>query len=123
MAWRPPHSEYCRPGQTVVKGAFDRRVGAARLDATQRRAQVLSTISEVRHRLDPKVVLAEATTTAFDRLHRAIGDATTSAKSRPWILAAVATLAGVAISLRHSPADAKPGDNDAIEATNSPAES
>lgn len=83
-----------------MKGAFDRRVDAARLEATERRAQVLSTIGEVRHRLDPKTVIAGTAGAAFDRVNRLIGDATAGATSRPWLLAVGATLFGIAISLR-----------------------
>lgn len=104
-----------------MKGAFDRRVAAARLEATEKRAQVLATIAEVRHRLDPKTVIAETASEAFDRVNRVLRDATVGATSRPWLLAAGATLFGIAISLRAHLAKAE--QDEETEATKPPVKS
>ena len=104
-----------------MKGAFDRRVEAARVEATEQRAQVLSTIAEVRSRLDPKTIIAETATSAFGHVNRLLDDATTGAKSRPWLLAMGATLFGIVVSLRtRQAADDIDGE---IDATKPPAKS
>lgn len=104
-----------------MKGAFDRRVEVARVEATEQRAQVLSTIAEVRSRLDPKIIIAETATSAFGQVNRLIGDATAGAKSRPWLLAVGATLFGIVVSLRTRQAT---DDNDGeIDATKPAAKS
>lgn len=106
-----------------MKGAFDRSVDVARLSATEKRAQVLSTIAEVRRRLDPKTVIAEAASDAFDNINRVIGDATTGAKSRPWLLAVGATVFGIALSLRKRSPVGKTEDSDDDQATKPSAKS
>ena len=95
-----------------MKDAFDRRVDVARIKATKRRAQVLSTISEVRHRLDPKTVVAETAGAALNRVNSLLGNATTGATSRPWLLAVGATLFGVALALRSRKGSDLPDDPD-----------
>lgn len=104
-----------------MKGAFDRSVEVARIEATERRAQVLATIAEVRHRLDPKTIVAETAGAAFARVSSLIGDATAGATSRPWLLAVGATLFGVILSLRAHLAEGE--QDDETEATKAPVKS
>jgi ElaB/YqjD/DUF883 family membrane-anchored ribosome-binding protein len=83
-----------------VRALFDRRTDAARLRATEARAKVIATVGEVRHRLDPRTVAAETAEGMLGHVNQILGDATAVAKSRPWLLAAGASLVGVVLTLR-----------------------
>jgi len=83
-----------------VKQAFDRSVEAARARATEKRLRVIATFGELRHRTDPRTIIAETAEEGRRTVNRMIGDATAAATSRPWLLALGATLFGIAITLR-----------------------
>jgi hypothetical protein len=82
-----------------MKQIFDRRIAKSRTDAEVARAQIITTLGEIRHRIDPRVVVSEVAEDVIAQLNDLIGDVTNAAKSKPWMLAAGATLVGIAITI------------------------
>ncbi len=83
-----------------MKQQFDRRSERARRDAEAARARIIATLGEIRHRIDPRTVAAEAAHGLLDRVNLALGEASSTARSRPWLVAVGATLVGVALTYR-----------------------
>ena len=81
-----------------MKRQIDRRVLTAADEARIARARVMATLDRLRHRVDPRVMAAETAEQALDGATSWIAEATTSAKSRPWLLGIVATVIGIAMT-------------------------
>jgi len=83
-----------------MKSLLDRRILVARSEAQSARAQLLSTVNELRRRLDPRVVASETVEHAVGSATRLLNEAATAARSRPWMLGLGATAAGLLMAAR-----------------------
>jgi len=83
-----------------VKRAATRQVESAEANAAVARADVLATLQEIRHRIDPRVVVAETAERGLTRVNGLLDGASATVKSRPWLVMAGATLFGIAIAAR-----------------------
>lgn len=83
-----------------MKQQFDRRSENARRNAADARARIIATLGEIRHRIDPRTVAAETANGMIDRVHHLLGEASSTAKSKPWFVAVGATLVGIALTYR-----------------------
>ncbi len=83
-----------------MKQQLDRRSERAREEAEAARARIMATLAEIRHRIDPRTVATETAQGVLDRVNHVLSEASSTAKSKPWLLAIGATLAGIALSYR-----------------------
>lgn len=95
--------------------AIDRHVDHARAEAERARERAISTIAEVRYRLSPRTIAAETVEQAWVHVAGALEEVAGAAKSRPWVLAGIATLVGLALSWRATTSETE------IDATNADA--
>ncbi len=96
-----------------MKQQLDRRSENARRHAEEARTRIIATLGEIRHRIDPRTVAAEMANGVIDRVHHLLGEASSTAKSKPWLVAVAATLVGIALTYRTGKANSKeiePGD-------------
>ena len=85
-----------------MKRVIDRRVLSAQAEVTAKRAEIVATIGELRHRLDPRVIAAETASDVKGQVSLAIRSASTAAKAQPWLLVGASALiaAGVAAVIK-----------------------
>ena len=64
----------------------------------------MATLGQLRERTQPSVMVAETAEQALEGATRWIAEATSTAKSRPWLIGVVATVIGIAMTayVRHS---------------------
>lgn len=83
-----------------VSRAVEHRLQTAQSDVEVARAEILATLEEIRHRLDPRTIVAETAERGFARATAALDDAQVGLRSRPWLVALGATLFGIALAAR-----------------------
>lgn len=84
----------------TVKRAATCQIESAEANAASARADVLSTLQEIRHRIDPRVIVAETAERNLTRLSTLLGGAQATVRARPWLILTSATLIGIAIAAR-----------------------
>ncbi|MBA3895657.1 MAG: hypothetical protein H0X36_00645 [Sphingomonadaceae bacterium] len=82
-----------------MKDQADLLVARAEGRAQRSRAKLLSTLAEIRHRLNPRVVATEAAESVADRAGRLVHDAGEAAKDRPVTAGAGAFALAAAVGL------------------------
>jgi ElaB/YqjD/DUF883 family membrane-anchored ribosome-binding protein len=102
-----------------MKQQLDRRSERARLEAEAARARIIATLSEIRRRIDPRTIASETAHDLLDRVNNQLGQASSAAKSRPWLVAVGATLVGVALTYR-ARMTAEDGSESSSKQPNSP---
>ncbi|CAN5294003.1 hypothetical protein BH09PSE3_BH09PSE3_07780 [soil metagenome] len=83
-----------------MKSEADLLVKYAEREAVRSRAQFLSTIAEIRYRIDPRVIAAEAAENMLGRANQLLSDTTTSVKNRPLLSFGSLAAFAVAVGLR-----------------------
>jgi ElaB/YqjD/DUF883 family membrane-anchored ribosome-binding protein len=84
----------------TVKHAASRQVESAEASAAAARADVLATLMEIRHRIDPRVIVAETAERGVAKANRLLDEAQATVRDRPWLVAVGATLFGIAVAAR-----------------------
>lgn len=83
-----------------VKRAANRQLESAEAQAAVARADVLATLTEIRHRIDPRVIVAETAERGVAKVNGLLDDAQGAVRRRPWLVAVGATLFGIAVAAR-----------------------
>jgi hypothetical protein len=97
-----------------VKRAAGRQLESAEAASAAARAAVLVTLQQIRHRLDPRVIVAETAERGVAKANQLLDDAQASVRARPWLIAVGATLFGIAVAAR-SRLLAESGDGSATD--------
>jgi hypothetical protein len=83
-----------------VKRAAGRQLESAEANAAAARADVLATLHEIRHRIDPRVIVAETAEHGVAKVSAMLDDVQSTVRARPWLVAVGATLFGIAVAAR-----------------------
>lgn len=83
-----------------VKRAATRQVESAEANAAVARANVLATLQQIRHRIDPRVIVAETAERGTAKVTGLLDDAQAGLRARPWLVALGAVLVGIAAAAR-----------------------
>jgi phage terminase small subunit len=83
-----------------VKRAATRQVESAEANAAAARADVLATLQEIRHRIDPRVIVAETAERSLTRVNDVLDGAQATVKTHPWLVLLGASLLGLAVAAR-----------------------
>ncbi len=76
------------------------RVESAEANVAAARADVRATLGQIRWRIDPRVIIAEAAERNLARVSNLIDGAQTKVKARPWLIVGGATLFGIGMVAR-----------------------
>lgn len=84
----------------TIKRAAGRQLENAEASAAAARAEVLATLQQIRHRIDPRIVVAETAERGVARVNHLLETAQGAMKRKPWLVAVGATLFGIAVAAR-----------------------
>jgi hypothetical protein len=83
-----------------MKNEADLLVKYTEREAVRARAQFMGTLAELRQRIDPRVIAAEAAENLVGRANHLLADTTTSVRTRPVLSFAGVAAFAVAVGLR-----------------------